>query len=131
MYKAIRYLRKWSGISIDFSTIDEKLEQDCILVGDSSVAPHMVDSIVEDGDCLFRAIPKTVTGTQNNHSAVRQAMIRWMIGIKYHPKLAGYVASKIKLKMTLLLFHKLCRHTLNLLVCQQMAHGVVTKILSH
>ena len=44
------------------------------------VLPHIVDSIVGDGNCFFRAISKEITGTQENHQAIRLAITRFMSG---------------------------------------------------
>ena len=37
------------------------------------------DKIVGDGNCLFRAIAKAVTGTEANHTAVREAVCEFML----------------------------------------------------
>ena len=42
------------------------------------IVPHTCDSILGDGNCLFRAVSKEVTGTQENHKAVRVAIINFM-----------------------------------------------------
>ena len=43
------------------------------------VAPHIRDSIRPDGNCLYRVISKQVTGSQDNHMALRLAMIQFML----------------------------------------------------
>ncbi len=43
------------------------------------IAPHIRDSIRPDGNCLYRAISKQVTGSQHNHMALRLAMIQFML----------------------------------------------------
>ena len=43
------------------------------------IAPHIRDSIRPDGNCLYRAISKQVTGSQDNHMALRLAMIQFML----------------------------------------------------
>ncbi len=42
------------------------------------IAPHIRDSIRPDGNCLYRAISKQVTGSQENHVALRLAVIQLM-----------------------------------------------------
>ena len=43
------------------------------------IAPNIRDSIRPDGNCLYRAISKQVTGSQDNHMALRLAMIQFML----------------------------------------------------
>ena len=43
------------------------------------IAPHIRDSIRPDGNCMYRAISKQVTGSQENHMALRLAMIQFML----------------------------------------------------
>ena len=38
------------------------------------ILPHVRDSVIGDGHCLFRAISKEITGMQKNHRAVRLAV---------------------------------------------------------
>ena len=42
------------------------------------LSPHIRDRIRPDGNCLYRAIAKQVTGSQDNHMALRLAMIQFM-----------------------------------------------------
>ena len=63
---------------------------------EDSVAPHLVDTIVGDGHCLFRAISKIITGSQTNDGAVRQAVVQWMLCKEHPPELAKRVATYAK-----------------------------------
>ena len=92
--KAMGYLHNWSKV-----TIDAYREADQIMVEDS-VAPHLVDTIVGDGHCLFRAIAKIITGSQTNHGAVRQAVVQWMLCKEHPPELAKRVAEYAKAVMS-------------------------------
>ena len=67
-------------------------ERDVILP-DSSVFPHKIDWIVGDGHCLFRAISKSITGTQKNHQAVRKVVVKWMVCSDHPTALAKYIVS--------------------------------------
>ena len=40
---------------------------------------HVCDSIIGDGNCLFRAVSKEITGTQKNHRAMCLSIIRFML----------------------------------------------------
>ena len=42
------------------------------------IAPRIRDSIRPDGNCLYRAISKQVTGSQENHVALRLAVTQLM-----------------------------------------------------
>ena len=54
-------LQQWSGLPL----ITEP-ESDVEIVR-SEILPHVCDSIIADGNCLFRALSKEITGTQENH----------------------------------------------------------------
>ena len=43
------------------------------------IVPHTCDAIERDGNCLFRALSKEVTGTQGNHEAVCDAINNFMV----------------------------------------------------
>ena len=40
--------------------------------------PYIRDEIIGDGNCFFRAVSKSVTGTQKNHKAFRKAIVNFM-----------------------------------------------------
>ena len=66
-------LQQWSGLPL----ITEP-ESDVEIVR-SEILPHVCDSIIADGNCLFRALSKEITGTQENHRAVRLSIIKFML----------------------------------------------------
>ena len=43
------------------------------------IAPHIRDEIVGDGACFYRSITKAITGTEDNHFAVRMSLINFML----------------------------------------------------
>ena len=49
-------------------------------------------AIEGDGHCFFRAFSKAITGTQQNHSTIRKAVVQWMLCGDHPPKLASYIA---------------------------------------
>ena len=51
------------------------------------IAPHIRDSVLGDGNCLFRAISKEITGTEENHIAVRLAALGYL---RENPSLISY-----------------------------------------
>ena len=53
------------------------------------IAPHTRDNILGDGNCLFRAILKELTGTEENHTAVRHAALAYL---HPNPSLISYGA---------------------------------------
>lgn len=87
MSAAADYIQFWSK-----SKIVKARESDSIL-NDSSVFPHKIDWITGDGHCLFRAISKSITGTQKNHKAVREAVVKWMVCSDHPIALANYIVS--------------------------------------
>ena len=65
-------LEHWSGLSL-------VTESEPVHVSTCpEIVPHTCDSILGDGNCLFRALSKEVTGTQENHKAVRVAIVNFM-----------------------------------------------------
>ena len=58
------------------------------------LSPHIRDSMVPDGNCMYRAISKQVTGSQDNHMALRLAMIQFM----QHEEHAVALARKMAVK---------------------------------
>ena len=71
IYKGV--IAKWSNVSLIIWS--EPVE----VVEGPEIAPHTGDTIEGDGNCLFRAISKEVTGTQKNHEAVRDAIVNFMV----------------------------------------------------
>lgn len=65
-------LEHWSGLSL-------VTESEPVHVSTCpEIMPHTCDSILGDGNCLFRALSKELTGTQENHKAVRIAIVNFM-----------------------------------------------------
>ena len=58
------------------------------------IAPHIRDAIVGDGNCI-RAISKAVTGSQDNHLALRLAMVQFMLHDKHVLFLARHLDVKV------------------------------------
>ena len=44
----------------------------------NEISPHIRVRVQGDGNCLFRAISKHVTGTESNHYAVRKAAVNYL-----------------------------------------------------
>ena len=74
MTAAIEVINKYSGHSIKLTGRREKVKQ----LHCPEIHPHIRDSIVGDGACLFRAFSKFVTGKQSNHQALRMAVVNFM-----------------------------------------------------
>ena len=53
------------------------------------IAPHIRDRVMGDGNCLFRTISKEITGTEENHTAVRLAALGYL---RENPSLISYGA---------------------------------------
>ena len=53
------------------------------------IALHIRTRVVGDGNCLFRAVSRHVTGTESNHYAVRKAVVQLLQG---HSSLIDYIS---------------------------------------
>ena len=51
------------------------------------IAPHIRDSVLGDGNCLFRAISKEINGTEENYIAIRLAALGYL---RENPSLISY-----------------------------------------
>ena len=71
--KAVAMISKYSGLLV-FERNDSLKEIPC-----SEIAPHIRDVIIGDGACFFRAISKAITGTENNHFAIRKSLVNFML----------------------------------------------------
>ena len=56
----------------------------CVRCGE--IAPHIRDRVLGGGNCLFRAISKEITGTEENHTAVRLAALGYLRGNPFPDK---------------------------------------------
>ena len=56
------------------------------------IAPHIRARVQGDGNCLFRAISRHLTGTESNHYAVRRAAIQYL---KQNPSLIEYILAGV------------------------------------
>ena len=72
---AIQILAAYSGMSVhnNLSTPARVRRVRC-----GEIAPHIRDRVLGDGNCLFRAISKEITGTEENHTAVRLAALGYL-----------------------------------------------------
>ena len=71
--KAVAIISKLSGIAV-VERVDAVKQVPC-----REIAPHIRDEIVGDGACLYRSISKAITGTEDNHFAVRMSLINFML----------------------------------------------------
>ena len=51
------------------------------------IAPHICDSVLGDGNCLFRAISTEITGTEENHIDIRLTALGYL---RENPSLISY-----------------------------------------
>ena len=71
--KAVAIISKLSGIAV-VERVDAVKQVPC-----REIAPHIRDEIVGDGACFYRSISKAITGTEDNHFAVRLSLINFML----------------------------------------------------
>ena len=91
---------QWKSKAIEFLTFEfwsesdivQHCEDDVISVDIDGISPHVVDTVIGDGHCLFRALSKAITGTQANHLAIRKAVVQWMLHEEHPRQLASFTA---------------------------------------
>uniref|UniRef100_A0A1X7SST5 OTU domain-containing protein n=1 Tax=Amphimedon queenslandica TaxID=400682 RepID=A0A1X7SST5_AMPQE len=71
--KAVAIISKLSGIAV-VQHVDAVKQVPC-----REIAPHIREEIVGDGACFYRTISKAITGTEDNHFAVRMSLINFML----------------------------------------------------
>ena len=81
---AIQILGAYSGVSVH-NNLSSPARVRRVRCGE--IAPHIRDSVLGDGNCLFRAISKEITGTEENHIAVRLAALGYL---RENPSLISY-----------------------------------------
>ena len=86
MDQARMYVSKWNESTLLGSREDRSRPIEYL-------PPHHYIPILGDGNCLFRAISKVVTGIEDNHVALRAAVVNWMQHDSHPPALAQYVVS--------------------------------------
>ena len=74
---------EWKARAIDY--ISQLSKQQLSLrqqrvnkLDNKDISPYIVEKILADGNCLFRAISKAVTGSEANHHALRHAICNFM-----------------------------------------------------
>ena len=73
--RAIATIQKYTTIPVidKTSTPDVINYQAC-----PEIHPHLRDKVTGDGHCGFRALSKSITGTESNHAAFRAAVVAFM-----------------------------------------------------
>ena len=84
----------WRAKTLDFSTIrgSGNAGQKQKKIG----KPHEVDKIVGDGNCLFRAISKEVTMTEDQHHVFRAAGVTTLKDAQYASLFHDYLGMDVK-----------------------------------
>ena len=82
----ISILSQYSKMSV----VDKVSSPDCVRpLPCNEIAPHIRMRVLGDGNCLFRAVSRHVTGTESNHYAVRKAAVQFL---REHPSLIEYIS---------------------------------------
>ena len=70
------------------------------------ILPHLLDRVVGDGHCGFRALSKSITGTESNHAAFRASLVAfmrisstgrrrpWLVPSQLYPTIDDYILDK-------------------------------------
>ena len=73
--QAIATLQKYTSVpSVDRTSAPEPINSEKC----SEILPHLLDKATGDGHCGFRALSKSITGTEANHAAFRAAVVAFM-----------------------------------------------------
>ena len=71
-FSAIQILAAYSGMNVH-NNLSRPAWVRCVRCG--KIALHIRDRVLGDGNCLFRAISKEITRTEENHTAVHLAAL--------------------------------------------------------
>ena len=85
-------LSQLSGITVTNRLVnpDEVCRREC-----AEILPHKLDGVIGDGNCLFRAISKELSGSEVNHQAVRMAAVNFL---RLQPEIAGELFGAIRVQ---------------------------------
>ena len=73
--QAIATLQKYTSVPfVDRTSAPEPINSEKC----SEILPHLLDKATGDGHCGFRALSKSITGTEANHAAFRAAVVALM-----------------------------------------------------
>ena len=100
---AIATLQKYTSIPIvdESATPDSNGYEVC-----HEIWPHLLDRVVGDGQCGFRALSKSITGTESNHAALRASLVAfmrissagrrrpWLVPSQSYPTIDAYILDK-------------------------------------
>ena len=84
--EAIKCIEKFSG-----RTISPVVAESNVIIPCEEILPHSLDKILGDGNCLFRALAKEITGSQKHHFEVRLAFVNFIQCDKQPPTFSQYV----------------------------------------
>ena len=101
--QAIATLQKFTSIPIvdESATPDSNIYEVC-----HEIWPHLLDRVVGDGHCGFRALSKSITGTESNHAAIRASLVAfmrnscagrrrpWLVPSQSYPTIDAYILDK-------------------------------------
>ena len=101
--QAVATLQKFTSIPIvdESATPDSNIYEVC-----HEIWPHLLDRVVEDGHCGFRALSKSITGTESNHAAIRASLVAfmrnscagrrrpWLVPSQSYPTIDTYILDK-------------------------------------
>ena len=70
------------------------------------ISPHLLDRVVGDGHCGFRALSKSITGTESKHAGCRASLVAfmcsscaghrrpWFVPSQLYPTVDAYILDK-------------------------------------
>ena len=100
--EAVKFIEKMSGMCIS------PIAEDNYIIPCEEVLPHLCDRIWGDGNCLFRALSKEITGSQLHHYAVWLAIVNFIQCYEHPPALSKYLVKDYE-KQPMLTSPALCQ----------------------
>ena len=100
--QAIATLQKYTSIPIVDENVVSHLNSEVC----HEISPHLLDRVLGDGHCGFRALSKSITGTESNHTALRASLVTfmriscagrrrpWLVPNQLYPTIGAYILDK-------------------------------------
>ena len=101
--QAIATMQKYTSIPIvDERTLPDSNSYEVC----QEISPHLLDRVVGDGHCGFRALSKSITRTESNHTALRATLVTfmriscagrrrpWLVPSQLYPTIGAYILDK-------------------------------------
>ena len=86
---AVAAIKSWSKCKVHVE-LNPKLN----IMPCAEIAPHIRDCVSADGHCFFRSLSKEITGNENNHKAVRLAIVNFVMHKECASRLVNHLSEE-------------------------------------